>query len=434
MRIPRTRGRAAGGPRHLVRGLGVLSALSLVLTGCGSGGDSGDGNGKTTLTVSVWNLKDTPEFQALFDAFEETHPKVTIEPVDILADDYPDKVTTMLAGGDSTDVITVKNVTDYARWSSRGQLQDVTDAMPAGGEKDLAGLEAFDSDGSYYALPYRQDFWLLYYNKKLFDEAGVDYPEDLTWDEYVDLAEQLTEGSGGEKVYGTYQHVWRSVVQAVAAAQNGGDQLGGDYDFFTEQYETAMELQDSGTTLDFGTATAQQADYNTMFESGKAAMLPMGTWFAAHVMKAKKNGDSDVEWGMAPLPQRTGATSTTTFGSPTAFGVNSKAENSEVAREFVEFAAGRPGAEAITEVGVVPALQSTELTQAYLELDGMPTDKLSAEAFEPDEVALEMPVSEYTADVDTILMEEHELIMVGDKSIEDGISSMSDRVRDEVLD
>ena len=42
--------------------------------------------------------------------------------MDILADDYPEKVTTMLAGGDTTDVITMKNVTDYSRYSSRGQL------------------------------------------------------------------------------------------------------------------------------------------------------------------------------------------------------------------------------------------------------------------------------------------------------------------------
>ncbi|GAA2110427.1 sugar ABC transporter substrate-binding protein [Streptomyces synnematoformans] len=433
MRIPRTRGKAAGGPRHLIRGLGVLTALSLALTGCGSGGDSGDGDGKTRLRVSVWSMAETPEFQALFDAFEKSHPKVTIEPVDILADDYPDKVTTMLAGGDDTDVITVKNVTDYSRWSSRGQLADVTDAMPAGGEKDLAGLEAFDSDGSYYALPYRQDFWLLFYNKTLFDQAGVDYPEDLTWDEYVDVAEQLTE-DGGDQVYGAYQHVWRSVVHAVAAAQNGGDQLSGDYDFFAEQYETALELQDSGSTLDFGTATAQQADYGTLFESGKAAMVPMGTWYAARLIEATQNGDTDVEWGMAPLPQRADATSTTTFGSPTSFGVNKKAANPDLAKEFVEFAAGEQGAEAITEIGVVPALQSSELIQKYLSLDGMPTDKLSAKAFEPDEIALEMPVSENTSDVDTILEEEHELIMVGEKSIEDGISSMSDRVHDEVLD
>ena len=71
----------------------------------------------------MWNLAKTPEFKALFDGFEAANPDITVKPVDILADDYPEKVTTMLAGGDNTDVITMKNVTDYSRYASRGQLQ-----------------------------------------------------------------------------------------------------------------------------------------------------------------------------------------------------------------------------------------------------------------------------------------------------------------------
>ena len=64
-------------------------------------------------------------------------------------------------------------------------------------------------------------------------------------------------------MYGTYQHTWRSVVQAIAAAQTGGDQLGGDYTFFTDQYTMALGLQKAGATLDYGTATAQKTDYRT---------------------------------------------------------------------------------------------------------------------------------------------------------------------------
>jgi multiple sugar transport system substrate-binding protein len=422
-------------PRRLTGGLAALTALSLALAGCGSSDSgSGDGDGDITLTVSVWNLDKTPEFQALFDAFEDANPEITIKPLDILADDYADKVSTMLAGGDSTDVITLKNVTDYARYSNRNQLLEVTDVADSTDRSNLAGLEAFESDGSYYGLPYRQDFWLLYYNKELFDEAGLDHPENLTWEEYADLAGQLSSGSGGDQVFGTYHHTWRSVIQAVSAAQTGGDQLGGDYGFFTDQYEIAKGLQDSGDTLDFGTATSQQATYNTMFETGKAAMLPMGTWYAAALLKAKASGDTDVEWGMAPMPQRAGSAETVTFGSPTGFGVNKGAKNPETAKKFLEFAIGPQGAEAIASIGVVPALQTPELLETYFALDGMPGDDLSALAFQPDQVVLEMPVSEHTSDIDTILNEEHQLIMVGEKSIEDGVQSMGKRVHDEVLD
>ncbi|WP_188194478.1 ABC transporter substrate-binding protein [Nonomuraea sp. SYSU D8015] len=420
--------------RHLIKSIGAAAALALAVTACGSGGQaSGGGDGGNTLTVSVWNMAKTPEFQALFDAFEKANPGIKIKPVDILADDYAEKVTTMLAGGDTTDVITMKNVTDYSRYSSRGQLLDITDLAKSSDASKLAGLDSFNVNNTYFALPYRQDFWLVYYNKTYFDKAGVKFPESATWDQYAKLAQQLTKEEGGKKVYGTYHHTWRSVVQAISAAQTGGDQLGGDYNFFTEQYDMALGLQKAGATLDFATAMSQKSDYKTQFETGATAMLPMGTWYISALLAAKEKGATDVEWALAPMPQRPGGTGVTTFGSPTAFAVNKRAKNADAAKKFVQFAAGKAGAEAIAKIGVVPALQTPEITTAYFGLKGMPTDELSKKAFQPDKVVLEMPVSERTSDVDTILKEEHELIMVGDKSVADGIKSMNERVKSEVL-
>src|SRR5881397_2316985 len=94
--------------------------------------------GKTTLSVSVWNYEGTPEFKALFDGYEASHPNVDIVPVDILADDYPQKVTTMLAGGDTTDVLTMKNVIDYARYANNGQLQEINSVVDTVGKDKLA--------------------------------------------------------------------------------------------------------------------------------------------------------------------------------------------------------------------------------------------------------------------------------------------------------
>ncbi|TDD14107.1 ABC transporter substrate-binding protein [Nonomuraea diastatica] len=416
------------------RRLAAVALLALAATACGGGsGGSDGGDGNVTLTVSVWNLAKTPEFQALFDAFQKAHPTIKVKPVDILADDYPEKVTTMLAGGDTTDVITMKNVIDYSRYSSRNQLLDVTDLAKSGDASKLAGLEAFDVQGKYFAVPYRQDFWVLYYNKKLFEQAGVTMPEKLTWDEYAKLAQQLTRDEGGKKVYGTYHHTWRSVVQAIAAAQSGGDLLGGDYSFFNDQYAVALGLQKSGAALDFGTAKSQKSDYRTQFETGATAMMPMGTWYISGILEAKGKGATDVDWGLAPMPQRPGSTEVTTFGSPTAFAVNAKAEHVDAAKKFVQFAAGQAGAEAITKIGVVPSLQTPEITKAYFGREGMPADELSKKAFEPDKVVLEMPVSDKASDIDTILNEEHELIMVGDKQPADGIKSMNERVKNEAL-
>ncbi len=418
--------------RRMLAAVGLAMATMLPLAACGGGEDEAEG-GPVELTVAVWSLASTPEFQTLFDAFHKANPDITIKPVDILAADYPTKVTTMLAGGDSTDVITMKTLADYVRFAGRGQLADVTDLATKPESAKLAGLDQYKQDGDkYYALPYRQDHWVLYYNKKMFDTAKLPYPENLTWDQYVEAAKKLTTGTGDKKVYGAYQHTWRSVVQAISAAQNGGDQLGGDYKFFAEQYRTALALQEAGATQDFGTAVTQKTGYASMFESQKTAMLPMGTWFIAKLLSEKKKGTTDVDWGIAPMPQRTGASGVTTFGAPTAFAVNKKAKHAAAAKKFVEFAASIEGAKAIAGIGVVPALKTDEVLQQYFALQGMPTDELSKKAFTPDKINPEMPVSDKTAKVDTVLNEEHQLIMTKQKSIDDAIKEMETRVKNEI--
>ncbi|MFI5842114.1 ABC transporter substrate-binding protein [Catenuloplanes sp. NPDC051500] len=417
--------------RHLMKGIAVSAALLMVTTACGGGSDepAKTADGKEILTVSIWNYAQTPEFKALFDAFEADNPTIDIQPVDILADDYSDKVTTMLAGGDKTDVLTMKNVTDYARYGTRGQLTDLTGTVNGLPKESYLGLDALDLEGRYYALPYRQDFWVLYYNKKLVGDTDM---SNLTWAEYAALAKSKTTGDGAAKVYGSYQHVWRSVVQAVAAAQTGGDQLGGDYAWMTDQYTMTLDLEAAGAIMPWGTANSQKVTYDSQFSTGKAAMLPMGAWYSARLLADKAAGKHDVDWGVAPLPQTTKGAGTKTFGSPTAFAVNKNARNSAAATTFVTWASGEKGATAVARIGIYPSFTNDAVLAAYAGVAGMPTDEVAKKAFAPASVMLEMPVSDKSSDVDTVLKEEHELIMSGEKSVADGIKEMNDRVKNEV--
>jgi multiple sugar transport system substrate-binding protein len=420
--------------RHLVPTLAAAAALAL-LTACGGGGSSDQpADGTQTIKVALWNYATTPEFKAIIDGFQQANPQIKVEPVDILADDYAEKVTTMLAGGDSTDVLTMKNVIDYSRFGTRGQLVPLTDEAKKLDPAKYSGLDAYNLDGKYFALPYRQDFWVLYYNKTLLKQAGVAESklQNLTWDGYAMLAKSLTKGDGASKVYGTYQHTWRSVVEATAAAQTGGDLLGGDYGFFKDQYAMTLDLQKNGALMPWATASSQKVTYNTMFSTGKAALMPMGTWYASTLLADTKSGKTKVEWGMAPLPQRAADGKVTTFGSPTAFAVNKNSKHTDAAKKFVEWASGEAGAMAVAKAGVTPALQSQQILDTYFALPGVPNGEVAKQAFKPDKVVLEMPVGDKSSDVDQILTEEHELIMTGEKSLDNGLAEMSKRVKNEV--
>ncbi|MBM7654322.1 ABC transporter substrate-binding protein [Neobacillus cucumis] len=418
----------------------LLLIIGSVMTGCSSkdtASTATDKDGKVTLKVTVWNYDTTPEFKALFDAYEKQNPNVKIEPVDIEAAQYDQKLTTMLAGNDDSDVLTMKNLIGYSNYAYRGQLKDLTSyANTLDADKYMGTLDYMKDDkGKIYALPYRNDFWVLYYNKKLFDKAGVKYPENLTWEEYRETAKKLTSGSGDSKVYGAYNHVWRSITNATAAAQEVGTPnaiIKGDYSFLSNMYKVFLGMQADKSVLDYGTAKSTNTTYASQFETEKAAMLPMGTWYMAGVLSSKNAGKTNVDWGIAPLPQ-TEKGKVKSWGSPTAFAVNKNAAHSKEAEKFVKWASGEEGAKVVAGVGVVPAYRTADINNIYFNVAGMPNDELSKKAFSPDSVNIEMPMDKNSAAIDKILGEEHDLIMIGENSIDKGIKEMDQRVKSEVL-
>ena len=170
----------------------------------------------------------------------------------------------------------------------------------------ISGAGSYEVDGTAYAVPYRNDSWVLYYNKALFDAAGVDYPDgSWTWDDYNDAAAELTEGlaAAGSAAKGAYLHRWQSTVQGFASAQSDTDVLEGDYEYMEPFYDNVLALQDAGDQIDFNTSAANQLTYQGEFGKQNAAMLPMGTWFVATLIAQQASGDADdFEWGIAPDP------------------------------------------------------------------------------------------------------------------------------------
>ncbi|NNC13892.1 sugar ABC transporter substrate-binding protein [Planctomonas sp. JC2975] len=422
--------------RSLIAAGAVIAAAALALSGCaGTASDTSASStpGKTTLRVSVWNYAQTPEFKALFDAFHKANPNITIQPVDILAANYEDKITTMLAGGDTTDIITVKNLTDYSGYAQKQQFVDVSDIAKSLPSDKIPALANYDFKGKTYAIPYRQDFNVLYYNKTMFKDAGVADPTNLTWKEFAADAAKLTKGDGASKVYGAYIHTWNSMVQGIAAAQTGNNPNDPSYDWMKDQYNLTLGMQNAGTIMNWATANSQQVAYKDVFEKGQAAMVPMGTWLIAPLLADKAAGTTNVDWGIAPLPQIKANGKITTDGGPTGFGINKNSKNQAAAKKFLQFAVSPEGAKAVASIGIVPAYHSPDITKAYFALDGMPQDSTSKKAFNPDTIKLDAPVAANTAAIGTILNQEHQLIMTGSKSVDDGLAEMASRVKSEVL-
>ena len=135
------------------------------------------------LTVVTWDATTTPYLIAQKDAFEASHPGVTIEYVDVASQDYAVKATTMLEGGDTSDIFMIKEIDNLINWQAQGFAAPLdTNGYDMSG---FVGTEVnYAVDGVQYAIPFRSDFWVLFYNKDLFDAAGVELPtNDMTWDQ-----------------------------------------------------------------------------------------------------------------------------------------------------------------------------------------------------------------------------------------------------------
>jgi multiple sugar transport system substrate-binding protein len=431
--------------RKFTAAVGIALAASLSLASCSSSTEpnenessapntSTDAPGsdeKVKLTLSGWSLDTTPEFQLLADGFTARNQNVEIEVIQYDATDYNTLLTTDLAAGKGPDIITQKEVKFVSTFQEGGQLLDVSDlTLPEG----IGGVDSYTIDGKLYAAPYRQDVWVVFYNKDLYEAAGVDIPTgNWTWDDYTKTLEDLKAKLPAD-VYPQYVHGWQSTVQGLSNAQAGADILAGTYGHLAEDYNRQLAYQDAGLQVDFNTRNSNQLTYQGEFGTQKAANLLMGTWYTATLISQQASGEAqDFEWGMAPVPQRTASNTPVTFGDPTGFAINANIDDAklEAAKAFLEYAAGTDAASALAGIGITPALKDATVDDAYFSADGAPTDELSQSAWSTYEAFAENPTSSRTATIQGILNDLHSAVLSGNTEVAAAITEAEGRVANE---
>ncbi|MBR6889843.1 MAG: sugar ABC transporter substrate-binding protein [Clostridia bacterium] len=383
-----------------------------------------------TLTVVAWDAGTTPYLVAQKEAFEASHPGVTIEYVDVASQDYATKTSTMLSGGDTSDVFMVKEITDLLNWQAAGYEEPLNSYIEASGY-DMSGFAGIESnyavDGEQYALPFRSDFWVLYYNKDLFDAAGVDYPtNDMTWEQYAELAKKMTDADKG--IYGTHYHTWLSAVVNWDVCDGVNTLIDGNYDDLAYFYELYQDLEDAGACMSYNEVKAAGLHYSAAFENGNIAMLPMGYWFVSTLIGAIKDGTCSFNWGIVAVPHKEDVAAGSSFGNLTGAMINAKSANKDLAWEYISWLAGEEGALATASTGTRPAWVSDAVATAMASADGFPADEASKAALIPTAVSVEIPASEHSSEISTVLNEEHSLIMTRETTIEEGIAEMNERV------
>lgn len=382
--------------------------------------------GNQVLTVVTWDATTTPYLIAQKEAFEASHPGVTIEYVDVASQDYAVKTTTMLEGGDTSDVFMIKEIDNLINWQAQGFAAplDTTGFDMSG----FVGTEVnYAVDGVQYAIPFRSDFWVLFYNKDLFDAAGVEYPtNDMTWDAYAELAKKLTDKEKG--IYGTHYHTWLSAVVNWAVCDGVNTLADKEYSDLLYFYKLYQDLEDNGVCMSYADLKAAGLHYSGAFANGNIAMMPMGYWYVSTLIQKIKDGECSFNWGITAVPHLEGVAAGSSFGNLTGAMINAKSEQKDLAWEYISWLGGPEGAKATASVGARPAWVSEDVAGAMASVEGFPADETSKGALLPAAVAMEWPVAEKVADIKTIVNEEHSMIMAREITPEEGIEEMNERV------
>lgn len=388
------------------------------------------------LTVATWDATVTPYLTTQKEAYEASHPGVTIEFVDVASQEYAQKTTAMLSGGDTTDIFDVKELSDLQNWITQGFVENL-DAYIADSGYDMTKYTGMEScyqslEGEQYGLPYRSDFWVLFYNKDLFDAAGIAYPtNDMTWEEYKDLALAISSGEEGvDKVYGTHYHTWLSAVANWAVCDGVNTLADGEYSDLAYFYQLVQDLEDAGAAMEFSELKASGLHYRGAFENGDIAMIPMGYWLVSALIKEMADGtvEEPFNWGIVSVPHLEGVAAGSSFGSPTGVAINANSKQKDLAWDFISWRCSEEGGIATANTGARPAYASEAVADVLSAVEGFPTDEASKAALLPVSVYLEWPTGELVPEIKTIVNEEHTSIMVRDVTIEEGIENMNTRV------
>ncbi|OYO10124.1 sugar ABC transporter substrate-binding protein [Enemella evansiae] len=419
----------------------VLAATAVVVASLSACSSDGAGQDSNELTLSAWGASKSVEFTTLVDGFNRSNAGFTIKVKDYDPAEYSTQLTADLAAGTGADLLTIKEQKSLPPLIDGKQLQDLSDVQVS---PNLSRVSDYRIDGKVYAIPYRSDSVYLFYNKDLFDRAKMSYPDgNWTWQDYQAAAVKMSGAlkEGGSDATATYLHPWANLIQGSANAQvPGADVLSGKFGYFKPYYETALALQDQGAQPSFNTAKATKQDYTATFAKQKTAMMPMGSWLISGLVRDQKSGVADkFAWGVAPLPQYDASTTNrakapVTFGGPTAIAVNAKVKGQklEKAKTFLRYVAEVRTQQQLAERSVSPALIEDATTKAYLGVQGMPNDEVTAYTLGNRDTRPELPIATKASAVQTILDDMHTAIMSGSTPIDKAIADAEARYANEI--
>ena len=239
------------------------------------------------LSITIWDEGQRPGLQQIVDDWSaESGVKATIQVVDW--NNYWTLLEAGATGGELPDVFWMhSNVAQ--KYMENDLLLDLTDKIAASDKIDMANyydgiVKLYQSNGKQYAVPKDIDTIALWYNKTIFDEMGVAYPDDTwTWQDFADAAKKLTNDDhwGYAIAPGNNQEGYYNTIYSMGGYVISDDKKksGMDDPKSIEAVKLFTDMIADGSCPDL--ATVSETAPNELLCAGKVAMSINGSWMLA---------------------------------------------------------------------------------------------------------------------------------------------------------
>ena len=305
------------------------------------------------VTITWWHIstKDPPltDWQNMADAYMAAHPNVTIEITVLENEAFKTKLTTVMQSGEVPDIFQSWGGGTLKEQIDAGLLKDITADLDADGGawRDTfapGALAVFASDGKNYGVPWDMGMVGWWYNKDLFEQAGI-ASTPATWTEFLDDVQKLKDAgitpiSLGEGDTWTGMHIWSYLATRIggeAAFTAAADRSGAFTDpAFVQAGEELKKLIDMDP-FQAGYLGATHDEMQATFGNGKAAMELSGQWAPSVEAANSADGVGVANLGMFNFPAVEGGTGklTDVIGGGNGFAIGKDAEPEAI--DFAKF-------------------------------------------------------------------------------------------------
>lgn len=335
----------------------LSAAMVLSMAACGSS-DSKEEETKSgdKLTVAIWDSNQQPGIQELLDEWSE-QSGIEAETQVITWNEYWTLLEAGASGGTLPDVFWMHS-NQSQRYMENGLLLDLTDKIAASDKVKLENyyediIKLYESDGKQYAVPKDIDTIGLWYNKTMFDEAGVEYPNaDWTWEDFYEAAKKLTKADGSQWGYaintGNNQDSYYNMIYDYGGYIISDDKKTSGYDDpkTIEAMQLVERMLREGLCPDLQTVSENGTE--VLFQSGKVAMVTQGSWMVAGF---RDNEYTSTNCDVAVLPKGPDGTRVSIYNG-LGWAAAANGENTDAAWSLIEFLGSKEAQLKQAELGV----------------------------------------------------------------------------------